>query len=214
MCVLLTHIPQTCFNVTEVTVILSLWPWSYPEVYILGEGRAKGITVTSYWMRRRLKSPTCRWFVQPFVQAWNKENIKAPRHWLLWGEFTGYRWTPLTKGKWRGNCFHLMTSSCTMNSSIKPGNPMTENMIWNERATFDFLSVLRNNVLLRYLRRYFEDSFCPQRRKKGINIGKNESLLNQWNYHWIFIDNNGNVFILTNNNIKLKYNLETPWLWT
>ena len=41
-----------------------------------------------------------------------KENIKAPRHWPLWGEFTGYRWIPRTKGPWRGKCFHLMTSSC------------------------------------------------------------------------------------------------------
>ena len=30
-----------------------------------------------------------RLFTQPFVQAQIKENIKAPRHWPLWGEFTG-----------------------------------------------------------------------------------------------------------------------------
>ena len=40
-----------------------------------------------------------------------KENIKAPRHWPLWGEFTGYRWIPHTKGQKHGKCFHLMTSS-------------------------------------------------------------------------------------------------------
>ena len=28
-----------------------------------------------------------------------KENIKAPRHWPLWGEFTGRRWIPRTKGQ-------------------------------------------------------------------------------------------------------------------
>ena len=28
-----------------------------------------------------------------------KENIKAPRHWPLWGESHGARWIPLTKGK-------------------------------------------------------------------------------------------------------------------
>ena len=27
-----------------------------------------------------------------------KENIKAPRHWPLWGEFTGHQWIPRTKG--------------------------------------------------------------------------------------------------------------------
>ena len=39
------------------------------------------------------------------------KNTKAPRHWPLWGEFTGDRWIPRTKGQWHGKCFHLMTSS-------------------------------------------------------------------------------------------------------
>ena len=43
-----------------------------------------------------------------------KENIKAPRHWPLCGEFTGDRWIPRTKDQWRGKCFHLMTSSWMM----------------------------------------------------------------------------------------------------
>ena len=38
-----------------------------------------------------------RLFTQPFIQAQIKENIKAPRHWLLWGDFTGDRWIPHTK---------------------------------------------------------------------------------------------------------------------
>ena len=33
------------------------------------------------------------------VQAQTKENIKAPRHWPLCGEFTGYRWIPHTNGQ-------------------------------------------------------------------------------------------------------------------
>ena len=37
-------------------------------------------------MRWRLKSPASRLFTQ-LLQI--KENIKAPRHWPLWGEFTG-----------------------------------------------------------------------------------------------------------------------------
>ena len=28
-----------------------------------------------------------------------KENIKGPRHWPLWGEFTGDRWIPRTNGQ-------------------------------------------------------------------------------------------------------------------
>ena len=29
----------------------------------------------------------------------DQEIIKAPRHWPLWGEFTGDRWIPRTKGQ-------------------------------------------------------------------------------------------------------------------
>ena len=46
--------------------------------------------------------------VYSFVQAQIKENIKAPRHWPLWWEFTGFtgdRWIPRTKGQQRGNWF-------------------------------------------------------------------------------------------------------------
>ena len=41
-----------------------------------------------------------------------KENIKAPRHWPLCGEFAGDRWIPRTNSQLREICFHLMTSSC------------------------------------------------------------------------------------------------------
>ena len=42
----------------------------------------------------------------------DQRNTKAPRQWPLGGEFAGDRWIPCTNGQWRGNCFHLMTSSC------------------------------------------------------------------------------------------------------
>ena len=43
-------------------------------------------------------------FTPLFIQAHIKENIiKAPRHWPLWGEFTGDRWIPRTNGQLRGN---------------------------------------------------------------------------------------------------------------
>ena len=47
------------------------------------------ITMTSQWARLRLKSPASPLFTQPFIRAQIKENIKAPRHWPLCGEFTG-----------------------------------------------------------------------------------------------------------------------------
>ena len=50
--------------------------------------------IRAWW---RLKSPASRLFIQPFIQAYTKENIKAPRHWPLWGEFTCDWWIPRTK---------------------------------------------------------------------------------------------------------------------
>ena len=40
-----------------------------------------------------------RLFTQSFIRTQIKENIKAPRHWPLCGEFTGDRWIPRTNGQ-------------------------------------------------------------------------------------------------------------------
>ena len=74
------------------------------------------ITMTSHWARWRLKSPASQLFTQAFIQTQMKENIKAPRRWPLWGEFTAHRIhrssvTSPHKGPASGKCFHLMTSS-------------------------------------------------------------------------------------------------------
>ena len=53
-------------------------------------------------------------------KAQSKENIQATRHWLLWGEFTGDRWIPRTKGRQHGKCFHLMTSSWSQVNATEP----------------------------------------------------------------------------------------------
>ena len=49
----------------------------------------------------------------------SKENIKAPRHWPLCGEFTRGGWIPRTNGQQRGKCFHLMTSSWIQLEHVK-----------------------------------------------------------------------------------------------
>ena len=48
----------------------------------------------SKWAQWHLKSPASWLFTQLFIQVQIEENIKAPRHWPLWGEFTGDRWIP------------------------------------------------------------------------------------------------------------------------
>ena len=57
------------------------------------------ITLTSQWARWRIKSPASPSFTQPFIRLQIKENIKAPRHWPLCGDFTGDRWIPPTNGQ-------------------------------------------------------------------------------------------------------------------
>ena len=63
------------------------------------ENEKRTITKTSQWARLSLNSPASRLFAQPDIQAQIKENIKAPRHWPIGGEFTGDRWIPRTKGQ-------------------------------------------------------------------------------------------------------------------
>ena len=60
----------------------------------------------------------------------DKKNIKATRHWPLYGEFTGYRWIPRTNGQYRGKCFHLMTSSCIFTNRIVDVLRLKENAWW------------------------------------------------------------------------------------
>ena len=43
-------------------------------------------------------------FTQSLIKAQIKENVKAPRHWPLCGDFSGDRWIPRTNGQQRGKC--------------------------------------------------------------------------------------------------------------
>ena len=61
------------------------------------------ITLTSQWPRWRLKSPASRLFTQPFIQTKIKEDIKAPRHWPLCGEFTGTGEFPAQRASYAEN---------------------------------------------------------------------------------------------------------------
>ena len=69
-----------------------------------------------------------------------KENIKAPRHWPLWGAFISQRCFPLTKGQYRGKCFHLMTSSYSF----------VWNIVWHRR----------NFLICGYLGKWLSTHIC------------------------------------------------------
>ena len=72
--------------------------WIFPNQHI---GHFAIITMTSWCAQRRLKSPVARLFTQSFIQAPIKENVKAPRHWPLCGEFTGHRKAENVSILWR-----------------------------------------------------------------------------------------------------------------
>ena len=74
----------TYFQATPTVVIFRTWAVTWEPL----------ITMSSWWAQWRLKSPASRLFTQALNQAQIKENIKAPRHWPLWGEFNGDRWIP------------------------------------------------------------------------------------------------------------------------
>ena len=80
------------------------------------------LLVTSKFVHYSYVMMSASWlFIQPFVQAQLNENIKALRHWPLWGEFTGDRWIPRTKASNAEIFFHLMTSSCENHMQICAG---------------------------------------------------------------------------------------------
>ena len=79
-----------CFIVAKVMTSLHECHFSSADTFL---------TVTLKWARWRLKSPASPLFTQPFNQAQIKENIKAPRHWPLCGDFTGDPWSPRTNGQ-------------------------------------------------------------------------------------------------------------------
>ena len=73
-------------------------------------------------MRWHLKSPASWLFNQLFVQVQIKENIKALRHWPLWGEFTGDRWRASNEEVfsvwWRHHGHVLIRAECCIHASV------------------------------------------------------------------------------------------------
>ena len=71
------------------------------------------VKFTSYELHGTSNYRQSHCFFKRLYRRTLKKNFKVPLHWPLWGESTGDRWIPLTKGQWRRKCFHLMTSSCS-----------------------------------------------------------------------------------------------------
>ena len=61
------------------------------------------IDVIMTTMASQITSLTVRLFTQPFIQTQIKENIKAPRHWPLCGEFTGTGEFPAQRASYAEN---------------------------------------------------------------------------------------------------------------
>ena len=112
-----------------------------------------GIELTIHYSERRGVSNhrhlDC--LLKRFFQMHIKEDTKALRHWPLWGESAGDRWSPLTKGQWQGKCFHLMTSSWIPHSLIHSGLVLKGGVQWHQTLSifqFESVSAKSNSRLL------------------------------------------------------------------
>ena len=91
-----------------------------------------------------LKSPASRLFTQTFIQTQIKENIKAPRHWPLWGEFTGTGEFPAQRASyaeivsvwWR----HHDISAEGHWWSLLSGNPI--GLVWSRQHIWHYCDVI------------------------------------------------------------------------
>ena len=124
------------------------YPYCDQSLIILVKGATGGIAWWAprqmrIWTKQCSKCPSLKWHnerdgvsnyrrLDCLFNRLFKENIKALRHWPPWGESTGHRWIPLTKGWWRGKCFHLMASSWIFysNGSTNKYNSLF-GTIWN-----------------------------------------------------------------------------------
>ena len=112
ICTLLSHnvpsIDGTCAVIAPVNDPVQNDQWALGTV--MATMIWEYMTMTSW----RLKSPASPLYAELFVQAQIRENIKVPRHWPLWREFTGDRWIPRIKVQLRGVsirwCHHIFPS--------------------------------------------------------------------------------------------------------
>ena len=89
-----------------------------------------------------------------------KENIKAPRHWPVCGEFTGDRWIPRTNGQESGKCFYLMTSSYFV---VPVGGSRTVSDNRNQETVMSTNLEITSSEFLLLISDYSE---CPIRSRK------------------------------------------------
>ena len=137
--------PITWTNYPEFSGLIKLHPWlERPSTQPVKSANWApclipfDITVTSWWAQWLLKSAVSRLFTQPFVEAQIKENIKAPRHWPLWGESIGHCEFPTQRAShaenvsiwWRHHGRSYSQQACTVNKETsldsKQGNAHLE----------------------------------------------------------------------------------------
>ena len=95
------------------------------------------------------KSPASPLFPQRFIQAQIKENIKAPRHWPLCGEFPGTGEFPAQRASNAGKCCHLMTSSCLLPLRFFSNNfPWNSNDLPSRYSRNRYVFVFSSNIII------------------------------------------------------------------
>ena len=177
-----TEIITTCYTKTSCKCLSKMVGGSYPTkavALLLGESKAydvmthwplainnsfqdtQCITMTSQWAWWRLRSPASRLFTQPFIQMQIKENIKAPRHWPLCGEFTGTGEFPTQRAShaeyvsiwWRHHDIFMIINK---NDYEQERIPLTTMHVYTQRKHNAIITSLwrQNNVVTSFWRYY------------------------------------------------------------
>ena len=84
-------------STSGTTDILAVWGENFSRKYILDLVGNHHCDVIKSAMASQITGVSIVYSF--FFQAQIKEDIQAPRHWPLWGEFTGDRWIRSTKGQ-------------------------------------------------------------------------------------------------------------------
>ena len=121
-------------------------------------------TVTSWWARWCLKTPSSRLLTQTFIQMQIKKTTKAPCHLPLWGEFTGGLWIPRTKVQWRLSepQTYLHGMKCPINVIIVSiFHQLMDNMkIWSVLLRVGFQMIHLLSIRTQHLQIFSKEEFC------------------------------------------------------
>ena len=123
------------------------------RIAILYMGGPWWLSLPLQWLHNERDGVSNHWRIDCLLnrlfRCRSKKTPKAPRHWTLWGEFSGHRWIPCSKFQWRGKCFHLMRSSWRP-SILRVQSSICDNSWYLKRSKYGMGHNRRDRVHMRH----------------------------------------------------------------